>query len=40
MTVKPEVDFPEGEPPQDLEITDITVGTGSEAKAGDRVLVH
>ena len=40
MTAKPEVDFPEGEPPEDLEITDITVGTGSEAKAGDRVLVH
>ena len=40
MTVKPEVDFPEGEPPEDLEITDITVGTGPEAKTGDRVLVH
>ena len=37
---KPEVDFYEGEPPTDLEITDITVGDGAEAKAGDRVLVH
>ncbi len=37
---KPEIDFPEGPPPTDLEITDITVGSGAEAKAGDQVLVH
>ena len=37
---KPEIDFPEGPPPADLEITDITVGSGAEAKAGDQVLVH
>ena len=37
---KPEIDFPEGPPPSDLEITDITVGSGAEAKAGDQVLVH
>ena len=37
---KPEVDFPGGEPPQDLEITDIWEGTGPVAKAGDNVQVH
>ena len=37
---KPEVDFPGGEPPADLEITDIWEGTGAEAKAGDQVHVH
>ncbi|MFF9865680.1 FKBP-type peptidyl-prolyl cis-trans isomerase [Streptomyces sp. NPDC013953] len=37
---KPEVDFPGGEPPADLEIKDIWEGDGAEAKAGDRVKVH
>jgi peptidylprolyl isomerase len=37
---KPEVDFPGGEPPADLEITDIWEGTGAEAKRGDTVEVH
>jgi peptidylprolyl isomerase len=37
---KPEVDFPEGDPPADLEITDIQPGDGPEAKAGDTVRVH
>jgi peptidylprolyl isomerase len=37
---KPEVDFYEGEPPTDLEITDIVVGDGAEATVGDQVLVH
>ncbi|GAA4926686.1 FKBP-type peptidyl-prolyl cis-trans isomerase [Streptomyces coeruleoprunus] len=37
---KPEVDFPGGEPPADLEIKDIWVGDGAEAKAGDMVKVH
>ena len=37
MTDKPEIDFPDGPPPADLEITDITVGDGDEAKAGSRV---
>ena len=40
MSAKPEVDFPEGDPPAELEITDITVGTGPGATVGDRVLVH
>ena len=39
-TAKPEVDFPGGEPPADLQITDIQVGDGAEAKAGDNVQVH
>ena len=37
---KPEVDPIEGPAPTDLEITDITVGEGEEAKAGRRVAVH
>jgi peptidylprolyl isomerase len=37
---KPEVDFPDGAPPADLEIKDIWVGEGQEAKAGDTVSVH
>lgn len=37
---KPEVDFPEGQPPADLEIVDIVEGDGPEAKPGDMVTVH
>jgi len=37
---KPEVDFPEGAPPQDLEIVDLWEGQGEEAKAGQKVTVH
>ncbi len=37
---KPEVDFPGGEPPADLEITDLWEGNGAEAAAGDVVSVH
>lgn len=37
---KPIIEFPEGEPPTDLEITDIVVGDGAEAKPGDQVVVH
>ena len=39
-TEKPEVDFPGGEPPAELQITDIKPGDGAEAKAGDMVQVH
>ena len=39
-TEKPEVDFPGGEPPADLQITDIKEGNGDVAKAGDTVQVH
>lgn len=34
---KPEIDFPGGEPPAELEITDILVGEGEEARAGHTV---
>jgi peptidylprolyl isomerase len=37
---KPEIDFPEGEAPADLEIKDIRQGDGAEAKAGQNVTVH
>ncbi|WP_269676241.1 FKBP-type peptidyl-prolyl cis-trans isomerase [Kitasatospora mediocidica] len=37
---KPEIDFPGGEPPVELQIRDITVGDGAEAKAGQTVKVH
>ena len=37
---KPEVDFPGGEPPADLEISDLWEGDGAVAKAGDTVQVH
>lgn len=37
---KPEIDFPEGPPPAELEITDIWEGDGPVAKAGDTVSVH
>ena len=37
---KPEIDYPDGNPPADLEVTDIWVGDGPEAKAGDMVKVH
>jgi peptidylprolyl isomerase len=37
---KPEVDFPGGEPPADLEITDIWEGDGKVAGRGDTVRVH
>jgi peptidylprolyl isomerase len=37
---KPEVDFPEGAPPADLEITDIWEGDGKVASAGDTIEVH
>ena len=37
---KPEIDFPEGPAPTELEVTDIWVGDGPEAKAGRTVQVH
>ena len=37
---KPEIDFPGGDPPTELEITDIWEGEGAVAKAGDNVRVH
>jgi peptidylprolyl isomerase len=37
---KPDVDMVPGPPPQELVITDITVGDGEEAKRGQLVSVH
>jgi peptidylprolyl isomerase len=37
---RPEIDFPGGEPPTELEITDIWEGDGAEANPGDLVRVH
>ncbi|POM24031.1 FK506-binding protein [Actinomadura rubteroloni] len=37
---RPEIDFPEGQPPEYLDITDITVGDGAEAAKGDTVSMH
>jgi peptidylprolyl isomerase len=39
-TEKPEVDFPGGEPPAELEITDLWEGDGAVATAGSTVSVH
>ena len=40
MPEKPEIDAPDGPPPTELEITDLTVGDGAEAGPGDQVSVH
>jgi peptidylprolyl isomerase len=40
MTEKPEIDFPEGAPPTELEITDVTIGDGPEATSGSTVVAH
>ena len=37
---KPEIDFPEGAPPKELEVTDIWEGDGKVAAAGDTIEVH
>ncbi|MGW4379892.1 FKBP-type peptidyl-prolyl cis-trans isomerase [Kitasatospora sp. NPDC004531] len=37
---KPEIDFPGGNAPTELQIRDIVVGDGAEAKAGAVVEVH
>ena len=37
---RPDIDPPEGDPPADLEITDLVVGDGPEARSGQTVSVH
>src|SRR5919205_2182981 len=37
---KPEIDFPDGPPPSELEVTDVTEGEGAEATQGSTVSVH
>ena len=36
----PEIDFPDGPAPTELEITDVTEGEGAEAESGRTVSVH
>ena len=40
MTEKPEIDFPDFDPPADLVVEEITEGDGPEATAGQTVSVH
>ena len=37
---KPEIDPPDGPPPADLEVTELTEGDGAEATSGSTVSVH
>ncbi|GLY64167.1 FKBP-type peptidyl-prolyl cis-trans isomerase [Amycolatopsis taiwanensis] len=37
---RPEIERPAGAPPAELEVTEISLGDGPEAKAGDTVSVH
>ena len=37
---KPEIDYPDGPAPDDLQVTDLTVGSGEEARPGQTVDVH
>jgi len=37
---KPEVEVPEGQPPDELQIEDLEEGEGEEAASGDEVSVH
>ena len=38
--MKPEIDIPAGEPPTELQSTDVVVGQGAEAAPGATVTVH
>jgi peptidylprolyl isomerase len=40
MSDKPEIDFPDAPPPDDLVVTDIAVGDGVEATSGATVTAH
>jgi peptidylprolyl isomerase len=37
---KPEIDYPGGEPPADLQVTDEITGDGAEATAGSTISAH
>ncbi|GAA0967881.1 FK506-binding protein [Nocardioides aquaticus] len=37
---KPEIDFPDFDPPADLQVTDLSEGDGAEAVAGQTATVH
>jgi len=40
LNEKPEIDFPGGEAPTELQVTDLVVGDGAEATKGSTVSVH
>ena len=40
MTEKPEIEFPHGDPPGELDVVDDTEGSGPEARPGQTVRVH
>ncbi|MEO5679452.1 MAG: FKBP-type peptidyl-prolyl cis-trans isomerase [Acidimicrobiales bacterium] len=40
MASKPEITIPDGPPPSELLIDDVTVGDGPEARSGQQVDVH
>jgi peptidylprolyl isomerase len=40
MTEKPEIDFPDAPPPEELVVTDIAVGDGPAATSGSTVSAH
>lgn len=40
MSEKPEIDFPEGPPPADLQSVDLVSGDGAEAASGRTAVVH
>ena len=40
MSDKPEVDFPGGEPPTDLQVMDLREGDGEAAEPGQTAVVH
>jgi peptidylprolyl isomerase len=40
VSEKPQIDFPEGPPPSELEITDVLTGEGDEAAPGHTAVVH
>lgn len=40
MSDKPEIDFPDGPPPSDLQAVDLVEGSGAEAAPGDTAVVH
>jgi peptidylprolyl isomerase len=40
VTVKPEIDYPNDPPPAELQVHDISVGDGAEARPGSQVSVH
>jgi peptidylprolyl isomerase len=40
MTDKPEIDFPDGPAPTELQLEDVTAGHGAEAAPGSTAVVH